>query len=174
MPEEGEFDIDDVLNALNAKTHTPVILMSLARLSPTMRRKLLRTGKGSKTKWKAATRQPHQPWMESQEASRHLNAPSRFSTRAAEKGFDWPDHNGPRSKITEELEEIACACSENCKEEEIGDLIFAVINYARHFNIDPSIALSRSNQKFEQQLSPGGEGNGCRRYINGGLVELMS
>ena len=75
----------------------------------------------------------------------------KLQKRAARTGFDWPDANGARAKIHEELDEIAAAPPEAI-EEEIGDLLFAVVNFARHLKIDPEAALRKANDKFERRF----------------------
>jgi ATP diphosphatase len=76
----------------------------------------------------------------------------KLQKRAARVGFDWPDAAGPRAKIIEELDEVADAASFNELEDEIGDLIFATVNLARHMKIDPETALRRANLKFETRF----------------------
>jgi nucleoside triphosphate diphosphatase len=76
----------------------------------------------------------------------------KLQKRAARTGFDWPDVNGPRAKIVEELEEISSATTSDAREDEVGDLLFAVVNFARHLNIDPEVALRRANRKFERRF----------------------
>lgn len=76
----------------------------------------------------------------------------KLQKRAARVGFDWPDSAGPRAKIIEELEEIEGAGDADAVEEEIGDLLFAVANFARHLNVDPELALRRANAKFERRF----------------------
>ena len=79
----------------------------------------------------------------------------KVQKRAAKKGFDWPDISGPREKILEEMKEIdeaAASGSSTELEEEIGDLLFSVVNYSRHLGIDPSLALRRTNTKFEERF----------------------
>ncbi|WP_375420191.1 nucleoside triphosphate pyrophosphohydrolase [uncultured Sphingomonas sp.] len=75
----------------------------------------------------------------------------KLQNRAARVGFDWPDASGPRAKIDEELAEIADAPPETL-EEEVGDLLFAVVNWARHLGIDPEAALRNGNAKFEKRF----------------------
>jgi ATP diphosphatase len=75
----------------------------------------------------------------------------KLQNRAARVGFDWPDASGPRAKIDEELAEIADAPPETV-EEEVGDLLFAVVNWARHLGIDPEAALRNGNAKFEKRF----------------------
>ena len=76
----------------------------------------------------------------------------KLQKRAARTGFDWPDAEGPRAKIIEELAEIAAAETDDAREDEVGDLLFAAVNLARHLNIDPETALRRANTKFEQRF----------------------
>ncbi len=76
----------------------------------------------------------------------------KIQKRAARAGFDWPDIEGPRAKIIEELAEVDAADTADAQEDEIGDLIFATVNLARHLNIDPEVALRRANAKFERRF----------------------
>jgi len=73
----------------------------------------------------------------------------KLQKRAARTGFDWPDASGPRAKIDEELLEIEVASTEAQRIDEVGDLLFAVVNYARHLGVDPEVALRGANAKFE-------------------------
>jgi nucleoside triphosphate diphosphatase len=73
----------------------------------------------------------------------------KLQKRAARTGFDWPDASGPRQKIDEELLEIEAATSDVERLDEVGDLLFAVVNYARHLGVDPEVALRGANAKFE-------------------------
>lgn len=75
----------------------------------------------------------------------------KLQKRAARVGFDWPDVRGPRAKIDEELAEVEAAPADEV-EEEIGDLLFAVVNWARHKGIDPEAALRAANAKFERRF----------------------
>ena len=103
----------------------------------------------------------------------------KMQKKAAKKGFDWKDLKPVKDKIFEELNEVEQAYEtlqqykqeqSNAKpftvnssemtnelqlhlEEEIGDLLFSVVNYARHLNVDPSVALNRTNQKFYKRFS---------------------
>ncbi|WP_374293960.1 nucleoside triphosphate pyrophosphohydrolase [Sphingomonas sp.] len=75
----------------------------------------------------------------------------KLQKRAARVGFDWPDATGPRAKIDEELQEIADAAPDTL-EEEVGDLLFAMTNWARHLNVDAEAALRGANTKFERRF----------------------
>ncbi|SDA36340.1 nucleoside triphosphate pyrophosphohydrolase [Sphingomonas sp. NFR15] len=76
----------------------------------------------------------------------------KLQKRAARVGFDWPDASGPRAKIDEELAEVAGAETHAEREEEVGDLLFAVVNWARHLCVDAEAALRAANAKFERRF----------------------
>jgi ATP diphosphatase len=76
----------------------------------------------------------------------------KLQKRAARTGFDWPDASGPRAKIDEELAEVEAAANDAEREEEIGDLLFAVVNRARKLGIYPEAALRAANAKFERRF----------------------
>lgn len=80
----------------------------------------------------------------------------KLQKRAARHGFDWPEIGPVYGKIEEELEETRDAIGSGAGiekiEEEIGDLLFACVNLARHKKIDPEIALRRANAKFERRF----------------------
>ncbi|HEU4960037.1 MAG TPA: nucleoside triphosphate pyrophosphohydrolase [Sphingomonas sp.] len=76
----------------------------------------------------------------------------KLQKRAAHTGFDWPDPSGARAKIDEELAEVETAATAAEREEEIGDLLFAVVNWARKLGIDPEAALRAANTKFERRF----------------------
>jgi MazG family protein len=84
-----------------------------------------------------------------------LSRARKLGKRASRVGFDWPDRQGVRDKIHEELDELEEAVGTRQPEdieEEFGDLLFAVVNMARHLSIDPEKALMRANNKFEQRF----------------------
>jgi len=81
-----------------------------------------------------------------------LERAAKLQRRAARTGFDWPDKSGPRAKIDEELAELDAETEHPRLLEELGDLLFAVVNLARHLNIEPEAALREANAKFEQRF----------------------
>ena len=89
-----------------------------------------------------------------------LNLPSlsraaKLQKRAASVGFDWDDVQGPIAKVREELievEEALVAGDAAATEEELGDLLFAVVNISRYLKIDAEQALRKANQKFERRF----------------------
>jgi tetrapyrrole methylase family protein/MazG family protein len=75
--------------------------------------------------------------------------------KAAKVGFDWPDVDGALAKIVEEAAELgeAAATSEpDAVRDELGDLLFAVVNVARHLGVDPESALRTAAQKFRTRF----------------------
>ena len=76
----------------------------------------------------------------------------KLQRRAARVGFDWPNASGPRAKVDEELAETDDAPPERIAEE-VGDLLFSVVNWARHLGVDPEAALRSANAKFERRFA---------------------
>jgi MazG family protein len=79
----------------------------------------------------------------------------RMQERAAGVGFDWPDTDGPREKISEELGELDAELENGDTariESEIGDLLFSVINLARKLECDPRAALEKANARFDRRF----------------------
>ena len=98
-----------------------------------------------------------------------LHRAHRLQERAAGVGFDWPDVAGPMEKVAEELEEVRVQLAEGGAEfdthgvptadprhlkleEELGDLLFAVVNLCRKAGTHPSLALDRANAKFQRRF----------------------
>ncbi len=86
-----------------------------------------------------------------------LSRARKLGRRAADAGFDWPDTRGPRAKIDEELAELDRAVagdrSPGRMESELGDLLFSVVNLARHLELDPETALRGANERFERRYA---------------------
>lgn len=76
----------------------------------------------------------------------------KLQKRAARVGFDWPDKEGPKSKVLEEIEELERASSEAELAEEAGDFLFAAINLVRAYGVDAEQALRDANRKFEKRF----------------------
>ena len=81
-----------------------------------------------------------------------LTRAEKLQKRAARLGFDWPDARGARDKVAEELAEVEAARSDVERDEELGDLLFAVVNWARHLGVDAEAALRSANAKFERRF----------------------
>jgi tetrapyrrole methylase family protein/MazG family protein len=75
--------------------------------------------------------------------------------KVSKVGFDWTDRDSVWEKVEEEIREVKQALREEsieAQEEEIGDLLFSVVNLSRFSGIDPSIALQRTNEKFSKRF----------------------
>lgn len=84
-----------------------------------------------------------------------LSRAAKLQKRAAQVGFDWPEALPVVDKVREELDEVLVAMSENDADaiaEELGDLLFVVVNLARHLKVDPENALRGANGKFERRF----------------------
>ena len=86
---------------------------------------------------------------------------AKVGTKASRVGFDWPDVSGAFRKIAEETAELADAISDGAapdagrstrSAEELGDLLFAIVNVARHLDIDPELALRAATDKFRARF----------------------
>ena len=84
-----------------------------------------------------------------------LSRAAKLQKRAAQVGFDWPEALPVIDKVREELDEVLEAMADSDREginEEIGDLLFVVVNLARHLKVDPENALRAANGKFERRF----------------------
>ena len=126
---------------------------------------------GDKKHYKS-TDQQITDWEKIKEEERSKNSPSKtldgiaknlpaltyatkLQKRAARVGFDWPDISGVTDKISEEINELNEArdkLSPKAQEEEYGDLMFVMVNFARHLKIDPEKALRTANKKFSRRF----------------------
>ncbi|MCK0743735.1 nucleoside triphosphate pyrophosphohydrolase [Chromohalobacter nigrandesensis] len=163
--EEGRFDFHDVVDVLTAKMvarHPHVFPEGTldSRRPAGVSADEVETA-GVKTRWealKAQERETREAVSVLDDVPRTLPALSRgakLSKRAARVGFDWPDERGVYDKIREELAEVEEAAEQQDADhvrEEIGDLLFAVTNLARRFDIDPERALREANGKFERRF----------------------
>jgi uncharacterized protein YabN with tetrapyrrole methylase and pyrophosphatase domain len=80
---------------------------------------------------------------------------NKLLKKASKVGFDWPVETGVISKIQEEFGELVAAIeskNDNEIEEELGDLLFSVVNLARYRKIDPEVLMATANKKFEQRF----------------------
>jgi nucleoside triphosphate diphosphatase len=76
----------------------------------------------------------------------------KIQKRAARTGFDWPDIQGAKAKLHEEIEELDHATTAEEQFEEIGDLLFAAVNICRHLKVDAEQALKAGTTKFERRF----------------------
>ncbi len=82
---------------------------------------------------------------------------TKLGSKATKVGFDWPDRAGLLEKVEEECREIEievlAGAAPEAVEGEVGDLLFTVVNLARHLKVDPELALRRTNAKFRRRFA---------------------
>src|ERR1700758_1372434 len=77
----------------------------------------------------------------------------RLQREAAAEGFDWTDPAGLWDKLAEEIGELQRAPDAANRAEELGDLLFMVVNLSRHLGVDPGAALAAANAKFSRRYA---------------------
>jgi ATP diphosphatase len=84
-----------------------------------------------------------------------LSRAAKLSRRAARVGFDWSDGTQVRAKVLEEIAEVDAAgtAGGDALAEEIGDLLFSVVNWSRHLGADAEESLRAANNKFERRFA---------------------
>ena len=98
----------------------------------------------------------------------------RIGEKAARAGFDWPDRDGPRAKVTEELAELDAAIAAGDAKavaSELGDVLFSLCNLARHLKANPEMALAATTDKFQRRFAAVEEEFGHR--LQGHTLEEM-
>ncbi len=150
--ERGAFEFDDVVDAICDK---------LTRRHPHVFGDAVVTGAADQTRaWERMKRDERAARGEAGALSDvpvglpALTRARKLGSRAADAGFDWPDAGGPRAKIEEELSELDRAVSSanpEAREAELGDLLFSIVNLARHLEVDPEAALRRANERFARR-----------------------
>ena len=157
--ERGWFDFAAVATCIREKlVRRHPHLFAGAKLAP---EDLVRVWEEQKAEERAAAAAPRQGDSSVLEgvpkALPALTRAAKLGRRAARVGFDWPDAREVRSKVLEELKEIdeaqqppseAAAISE-----ELGDLLFSIVNWSRHLQVDAEAALRAANAKFERRFS---------------------
>jgi tetrapyrrole methylase family protein / MazG family protein len=154
--EEGLFDIRDSLEAINSKLvrrHPHVFGDGTAKTSDDVLRKwdeIKKTEKPQKTGLLTGVPRTLPALVESQQ----------IASRAATAGFDWENVEQVFDKLNEELTELNAASSQSEKEDELGDILFVIVNVARFLKVDPEQALRRTNAKFRRRFGHVEEGLG--------------
>ena len=157
--ESGKFDLTDVINKECEKMirrHPHVFLNKTANNGVNSIDKVLEKWENIKAAEKKETTAISR--MESvPNALPALTRATKIQKRAAEVGFDWDDVSGALSKIKEETDEVIEASKENLDAahvaEELGDLLFSVVNAARFLKVDPEEALNSATRKFIRRFS---------------------
>ncbi len=162
--ERGLFDFDDVAAAIVAKLirRHPHVFGDAKNLSQAEVKALWATIKGQEKAEREAARRAQ--GQKSTEPKGQLSGVTstlpgltravKLQQKAAEIGFDWNDVNLVLAKVREEADEIQAALSGDPDRvaDEIGDLLFAAANLARHVHADPEATLRRANAKFERRF----------------------
>jgi tetrapyrrole methylase family protein/MazG family protein len=150
--EEGLFTVADVLNGITEKLirrHPHVFGDVKFENSAEV------LANWAKIKVEKEGRKPKDSVLDEVSSGLHpLERAYKLQKKAAKAGFDWPDKEGVITKIREELDE-AQACGNNTEklEEELGDLLFSVVNLCRYCGVEPSLAIRRTNGKFVNRFS---------------------
>ncbi|MEG8202469.1 nucleoside triphosphate pyrophosphohydrolase [Pseudomonas sp. 5FOS] len=162
--EEGRFEFDGVVDSITRKLirrhphvfptgelYAPVDTPSLSEAQVKSRWEEI------KAEERAEKSQPEQLSLldDVPAALPALSRAAKLQKRAATVGFDWPAALPVLDKIREELDEVLQAMADgdaDALEDEIGDLLFATVNLARHLKHDPEHALRRANRKFERRF----------------------
>lgn len=82
-----------------------------------------------------------------------LTQANELQSRAARVGFDWSEVDGVLEKVREEISEVLGAETDRERESELGDLLFALVNYARWVKVDPESALRGANSRFRKRFA---------------------
>ncbi|MFN3853511.1 MAG: nucleoside triphosphate pyrophosphohydrolase [Phreatobacter sp.] len=165
--EQGAFAFPDVVRAITAKLirRHPHVFGKSGNLTPDEVKGLWDRIKAEEKRMKAQERsrlglpQPQPPGALSgvPPALPALTRALKLQEKAAKVGFDWNDVGSVIAKIAEEAGEIAEARRSGAGDEaiagEIGDLLFALVNLARHLRVDPEAALRSTNAKFERRFA---------------------
>jgi len=157
--EKGEFDLADVIDRLHEKM--------IRRHPHVFGGASLPTAGDVLRNWediKAGERGTQSTYLPESEKSLLDGIPSKLpalheayqiTAKAARVGFDWPDLDGILDKLREETAELSSAAAGNDRDQlaqEVGDLLFVVVNVARFLGIDPETALRRCNRKFGRRF----------------------
>jgi len=114
-------------------------------------------GDGAREPWEAMKAKKRESLTEGLPAGLpSLHRAYRLQDRAAGVGFDWPTTAGPLEKVREELAEVEAELAAGDREklmDEVGDLLFAVVNLARKAGVHPALALDRANLKFSARFA---------------------
>ena len=151
--ERGLFTISDALDAINQKLirrHPHVFADAFAETAEDVKQRWDEIKKKEKT-------QPDGPVLN--DVPRNLPAlveAQKISNKAADLGFEWPDISGVIEKLQEESAELALARESADQEHvanEIGDLLFTLVNLARFLKVDAEQALRKTNARFRERFA---------------------
>lgn len=156
--EAGHFDVTDAIQAINSKLirrHPHVFADGDAKTSDEVLRKWDEIKAGEKAASANASAKPKGLLAGVPRSVPALMEARQISSRAANAGFDWSNVEQVLEKLNEELAELDGARKTGSPEElqdEIGDLLFVIVNIARFLKVDPEQALRGTNSKFRQRF----------------------
>ncbi len=157
--EKGEFNIDDVVDSIKNKMirrHPHVFQDS--SLAETSEEVLINWEKIKMSEKEHSNRKSILDGKT--KGLPALMVSEKMQKKASKVGFDWPDISGVIDKVEEEIDELRDEIMSDkieSIEEELGDLFFAMVNLARHLNINPELCLNKASKKFDERF----------RYIEG-------
>lgn len=154
---EGAFDIDDVIRAIAGKMvrRHPHVFAGEGGKTAEELHVLWAQRKAEERREKQSGDRPPSALDGVPRAAPALLRAWRLGEKASRVGFDWPDAEGPRRKVLEELEELGAAVAGGDAarmHDELGDLLFAVVNLGRKLELDPEEALRAAIRKFERRF----------------------
>ena len=157
--EEGGFDFDDIARAIGDKMvqRHPHVFGAAGMRSADAQTRAWEAHKAAERAERAAAEGGAPGVLDG--VARALPALTRalkLQRRAAQEGFDWPEIEPVLAKIEEEIAEVRHEIDDGAPAarlgDEVGDLLFACVNLARHLKIDPEDALRKGNSKFEKRF----------------------
>jgi len=161
--EQGAFDFGDVVEAITSKLirRHPHVFGDQEARDPGRVKGLWEEIKAREKEAKAAQKATQgKPAPDGALAGVPVALPAltralKLQSKASRVGFDWNDPRAVLRKIREEADEIEAALDDNDPgaAAEVGDLLFAAVNLARHLDADPEALLRQTNQKFERRFS---------------------
>ena len=150
----GEFDIADVLTAINRKLirRHPHVFADPPEADVSDARQVERNWEQLKAEERRQAGKPEPSAMDSVPAALPaLSAAQLIQDRAARFGFDWDDAGGVLDKLVEEIGEFRDAATDEERLDEFGDVLFALVNVARWSGIQAEDALRQANAKFRSR-----------------------
>lgn len=152
--EKGAFDFNDIAVSINDKMvrRHPHVFADVTYANEAEQKAAWQTIKMEEKTYKGQSKS----YLDDVKSSLSgLTVAKNLQKKAAKVGFDWQDPEPIVDKIKEELTEVTLEMQNNDQtqlQKEIGDLLFAVVNLARHYEIDPEVAITETNLKFKRRF----------------------
>ncbi|WP_105169303.1 nucleoside triphosphate pyrophosphohydrolase [Pseudoalteromonas sp. T1lg23B] len=156
--EQGEFDFEDIVVGLNEKLmrRHPHVFAKQESLTDEQLEVQWQAIKAQERLQKDNAKQAQPLWHDIPKMLPALSRAQKIQKRASALGFDWPDYHGALDKVAEEVQEVSEALSVDPysahSAEELGDLLFATVNVARHAKHDPEQILRLACDKFVRRF----------------------